>query len=138
MTALEFTHYQALNILFFVLHSAWIALTCLGWAVRRTRLWQLAAVVLTALSWFGLGLIFGWGYCPCTDWHWQVRARLGYVDPPSYVQVLVRTATGLDPGPALSDAIAVVALVAAGGLGLTLHLRDRRRAAARRLPAGGY
>ena len=73
MTALEFTHYQALNILFFVLHSAWIALTCLGWAVRRTRLWQLAAVVLTALSWFGLGLIFGWGYCPCTDWHWQVR-----------------------------------------------------------------
>ncbi len=130
MTSPDSTPDQVLNILFFVLHSAWIALTCLGWVSSRTRPWQLTAVVLTALSWVGLGLIYGWGYCPCTDWHWQVRARLGYVDPPSYVQVLVRTATGLDPGAALADAIAVIALVAAGGLGLALHLRDRRRALA--------
>ena len=34
------------------------------------------------------------------DWHWQVRARLGYDDPPSYIQLLVRELTGieLDPG----------------------------------------
>ena len=77
-----------LNGLFFVFHTAWIAFNCVGWIWRRTRPWQLATVSLTALSWFGLGVWYGWGYCPCTDWHWQVRARLGHQDPPSYIQLL--------------------------------------------------
>ena len=58
-----------LNGLFFVFHTAWIAFNCVGWIWRRTRPWQLATVSLTALSWFGLGVWYGWGYCPCTDWH---------------------------------------------------------------------
>jgi Protein of Unknown function (DUF2784) len=125
---------RALNVAFFVLHSAWIALTCFGWVSPRTRGWQLAAVSLTVASWFGLGLVYGWGYCPCTDWHWQVRARLGFVDPPSYVQLLIREATGFDPGPAAADTIAVIALSAAAVLGVRLRLRDRRREATRRSP----
>jgi hypothetical protein len=29
-----------------------------------------------SLSWFGLGLFYGIGYCPSTDWHWRIkRAR---------------------------------------------------------------
>jgi hypothetical protein len=85
--------YHLLNILnlgFFVFHTLWIAFNCVGWVWRRTRRWQFLTLTLTTLSWFGLGIWYGWGYCPCTDWHWQVRARLGYDDPPSYVQLLVR------------------------------------------------
>ena len=78
---------EAPNVGFFVFHTLWIVFKCLGWACRRTRRWQLATISLTALSWFGLGIWYGWGYCPFTDWHWQIRERLGYHDPPSYIQL---------------------------------------------------
>ena len=118
---------QALNVGFFVFHTSWIAFNCLGWMWRCTRPWQLGTVSLTALSWFGLGLWFGWGYCPCTDWHWHVRARLGFSDPPSYIQLLIREVTGIELGPDAADALAIVTLAATALLGVTLSIRDRRR-----------
>jgi hypothetical protein len=120
---------EILDVAFFVFHTAWIVFNCVGWAWRPTRPWQLLTVTLTALSWFVLGIWHGWGYCPCTDWHWQVRARLGYDDPPSYIQLLIREITGIDLAPGLADALAVSGLVAAGALGVAFTLRDRRRAA---------
>jgi hypothetical protein len=116
-----------LNAAFFVFHTAWIALTSLGWLWRRARRWQLAAVAFTAASWFGLGFWYGWGYCPFTDWHYRVRERLGYDDPPSYVQLLIRSVTGLDLATEWANAVAVVVLVVAALLGVVLTLRDRRR-----------
>ena len=74
---------EALNVAFFVFHTAWIGFNCIGWAFQRTRRWHLATVAVTAFSWFVLGIRFGWGYCPFTDWHWHIRERLGYQDPPS-------------------------------------------------------
>ena len=123
---------QALNVGFFVFHTSWIGFNCLGWIWRRTRPWQLATVSLTALSWFGLGLWFGWGYCPCTDWHWQVRARLGFIDPPSYIQLLIREVTGIELGPDGADALAIVILAVTALLGVTLSIRDRRRSTLQR------
>ncbi|HXW04801.1 MAG TPA: DUF2784 domain-containing protein [Vicinamibacterales bacterium] len=124
---------QTLNIGFFVFHTAWIAFNCLGWIWRRTRPWHLATIALTALSWFGLGAVYGWGYCPCTDWHWQVRARMGYDDPPSYVQLLVRELTGVDLPPGVADGLTVTTLLAAGVSSVVLTVRDRARG---RTPAG--
>jgi hypothetical protein len=121
-----------LNVGFFAFHSAWILFNCLGWIWKRTRRWQLATVSLTAMSWLGLGLWYGWGYCPCTDWHWQVRERLGYVDPPSYIQLLIGELTGIDPGPELADVVAVVTLTAVAGISVALSIRDRRIAATTR------
>jgi hypothetical protein len=123
---------QALNVGFFVFHTSWIAFNCLGWIWRCTRPWQLGTVSLTALSWFGLGPWFGWGYCPCTDWHWQVRARLGFIDPPSYIQLLIREVTGIELGPKAADALAIVTLAVTALLGVTLSIRDRRRATVQR------
>jgi hypothetical protein len=117
---------ELLNVVFFVFHTSWIAFTCLGWIWRRTRPWQLAAAVLTTLSWIGLGFLYGWGYCPCTDWHWQVRARLGYQDPPSYTQVLIREITGVSVSPAVADGLTVGTLAVVTGLGVVFTLRDRR------------
>ena len=116
-----------LNVGFFVFHSAWIVFNCVGWAWRRTRPWHLLTISLTALSWFGLGVWYGWGYCPCTDWHWQVRARLGYVDPPSYVQLLIREVTRVDIQPVVATVIAMSVLILAAVLGVALSLRDARR-----------
>jgi hypothetical protein len=93
---------------------------------RRTRPWQLVTVSLTTLSWVGLGALYGWGYCPCTDWHWQVRARLGFDDPPSYIQLLIREATGIDIGTEPADTLAIVTLAVAAVLGVVLTIRDRQ------------
>jgi Protein of Unknown function (DUF2784) len=118
--------WEGLNVGFFVLHTVWIGFTCAGWAWRRTRRWQLAALSLTALSWFGLGIWYGWGYCPFTDWHWQVREGLGHDDPPSYIQLLVRELAGIDLTPALANALAVGTLIVVAVLTAFVNIRDLR------------
>jgi hypothetical protein len=118
---------QLLNVGFFVFHTLWIVFNCAGWAWRQTRRWHLATIALTAFSWFGLGPWYGWGYCPSTDWHWQVRGRLGYDDPPSYIQLLVRQITGVEPDRFWADAIALVTLLVVTLLSVSLNLRDFRR-----------
>ena len=116
-----------LNVGFFVFHSAWILFNCVGWIWKRTRRWQLVTVSLTAMSWFGLGLWYGWGYCPCTDWHWNIRARLGYDDPPSYIQLLIRQLTGIEISAGRANALALIVLVSTALLSVGLTVRDRRR-----------
>jgi Protein of Unknown function (DUF2784) len=116
----------ALNVGFFVFHSCWMVFNAIGWAWRRTRRWHLATMALTALSWFGLGAWYGWGYCPCTDWHWQVRERLGYVDPPSYTQLLITELTGLPVSRAWADGITLGVFVSAAALSVWLNVKDGR------------
>jgi hypothetical protein len=125
---------DALNIGFFAFHTGWIAFNCLGWIWRRTRPWQLVTLGLTAVSWFGLGAWYGWGYCPCTHWHWAVRARLGYDDPPSYIQLLVAELTGIDLGTTTANVLALTVLVAAAVLGVAGTIRDRRAASVSAAP----
>ena len=116
---------EVLNVAFFVFHTSWIVFNCLGWIWRRTRRWHLATVSLTALSWFGLGIFHGWGYCPCTEWHWQVRARLGHRDPASYIQLLFGELTGSELTPAWADGVALCTLVVVAILSIVLNVRDR-------------
>ncbi len=84
---------QALDIIFFVFHTLVILMNSFGWIWKPLRRWHLALLVITAISWFGLGPLFGygWGYCFCTDWHYRVRTALGYDDGGvSYIQLLFR------------------------------------------------
>ena len=117
---------EALNICFLVFHTLWIAFNCVGWGWRQTRRWHLATLALTALSWFGLGAFYGWGYCPCTDWHWQVRERLGYRDPPSYVQLLIGMLTGKELDTESANVLALGTLIIAGVATAIVNVRDRR------------
>ena len=113
-----------LNVGFLVFHATWVVFVCLGWIWKRTRRWHLAAVALTALSWFGLGIWYGWGYCICTDWHWQVRERLGYAYDHSYTHLLILEFTGIDLPPVLADVITGTVFVLASLLSLGLNARD--------------
>lgn len=113
-----------LNALFFVVHTLWMGFNCVGWAWRRTRPWHLATVTLTALSWFVLGYWYGWGYCVCTDWHWQVRDQLGYPYDPSYTHLLFLQLTGIDVAPWLSDAVTAGVFALVILLSVVLNARD--------------
>src|SRR5688500_12177489 len=95
---------QFLNIFFFVFHTVWTVFNMFGWIFRPTRKWNLLTLLLTALSWFVLGIWYGWGYCVCTDWHWQVRRNLGYHDESnSYIHFLVLKLTGINMDPQLVE-----------------------------------
>jgi hypothetical protein len=117
-----------LNIFFFVFHTCIILFIVFGWMWKKTRLANLILIVLTVFSWFFLGIWYGFGYCPCTDWHWQVRMKLGLYDTStSYLEFLVEKLTGLDVSRALVDIFAVAFLVGAFCLSIMLNIRDLRK-----------
>lgn len=88
---------QILNIGFIIFHTALIVFNLTGWIWQKTRRLNLITLLLTAFSWVVLGFWYGFGYCPCTDWHWQVRRALGYDDMPrSYIEFLVEWWTPLE------------------------------------------
>src|SRR5688572_4300525 len=84
--------YQILNVFFFLFHIALILFNLFGWIFRPLRKWNLITLGITAFSWIILGIFFGFGYCFLTDWHWQIREKLGYTHPySSYIHFLVGT-----------------------------------------------
>ncbi len=96
--------YVLLDKFFFVFHSFMIVFNLFGWIWEKTRVANLIMLLLTAFSWFILGIWYGFGYCFCTDWHYQVRMKLGYFDmPSSYVKFLIDSLTGLDINAKLAD-----------------------------------
>jgi hypothetical protein len=116
--------YRAVDVLCFVFHSAWTVFVLFGWLWTKARRVHLAAVLLTAFSWFGLGLWFGFGYCPFTDWHWQAREALGYKDiPTSYIAFLVNEPTGWAIDAHLVDMLTVAAFLIAAALSLYVNFR---------------
>ncbi len=120
--------YSFLNLFFFVFHTSIVLFNLLGWIWKKTRLANLVLLTLTAFSWFFLGIWYGFGFCPCTDWHWQVRMKLGIYDrSSSYLEFLFETFTGLDVSRSLVDVFAVVFLVAAFCLSLALNIRDWKK-----------
>ena len=63
-----------------------------------------------------LGIWFGLGYCPLTDWQWDVKAKLGATNlPKSFITWFAEKLSGTDISDSLVDTITAVvfALVAA-------------------------
>lgn len=89
--------YQFLDFFFFVFHSGLILFNLFGWIWKATRKWNLLTLSATAFSWIILGIWYGFGYCPCTHWHWLVRRELGYGEMPnSYIKFLLDELVGLN------------------------------------------
>jgi hypothetical protein len=119
--------YQLLNYFFFCFHTALIFFNTSGWIFHKTRKWNLITLLLTAFSWFVLGIWYGWGYCVCTDWHWSVRRHLGYHDESnSYIQFLAQKLTGINFSIQLVDSITAIVFFISLALSIWLNIRDRR------------
>ncbi len=122
------TWFEFLDIFFFVFHLALVVFNLFGWIWKKTRFWNLIALLLTLASWFLLGLFYGIGYCPLTEWHWQILRELGETGlPSSYINYLIFRITGQTLPARLVDNITVIAAFIAFVLSLTLNIRDRAR-----------
>lgn len=114
-----------LNIFFIVFHTAFTLFNMTGWAFRKTRKWHLFTLLLTAGSWFILGIWFGWGYCAFTDWHWQVREAMGIHDRShSYIHFLLLKLTGKNFNTELVEKATLVIFLICAVLSVWLNIRD--------------
>lgn len=87
---------------------------------------NLIVLFLTGASWLILGLIVGTlGYCPLTDWHFNILYKLGEKDfPASYIKYLTDRLTGLDISSSLVDRITLWAFIGALVISVFLNILD--------------
>jgi hypothetical protein len=126
-------HWQMrfLDIFFTVFHTGLVLFNLFGWIWKKTRLANLITLLLTAASWLLLGILYGWGYCPLTDWHFRILENLGYKDlPTSYLSFLFIRITGLEVRQSVVDAATFWGLIIALSISVVLNIRTllgRRR-----------
>ncbi len=124
----EIIFYKFLNIFFFVFHVALIFFNLFGWIVPALRKWNLTTLLLTAFSWFVLGIFYGFGYCFLTDWHWQVRERLGYkTESNSYIHFLLTELTPFSLSENTVDVFTAIFFFAALAASFCVNAREWRR-----------
>jgi len=83
--------YHLIDYFFLAFHSALVLFNLFGWIWKSLRKWHLAIISLTFASWGILGIWYGWGYCPLTDWHWDILHSLGEDNlPNSYISYLLQ------------------------------------------------
>ena len=113
-----------LDIFFTAFHSLLVLFILFGWIWKKTRRLNLICILLTAASWLGLGIFYGLGYCPLTDWHFNILRRLGYTDlPNSYLSFLFTRLTGLQIDQNLVDEVTLWGLVIAMMISIFLNFR---------------
>ncbi|MEM9998935.1 MAG: DUF2784 domain-containing protein, partial [Bacteroidota bacterium] len=118
-----------LDLGFTFAHGGLVVFNALGWIWHRTRRAHLVTLGLTFVSWFGLGLVYGLGYCPLTDWHWDVKRARGETDlPASFMKYALDGITGIDWSPPVVDVLTVGMALMALGCSIALTVRDRRTA----------
>ncbi|WP_194775004.1 DUF2784 domain-containing protein [Pararhodonellum marinum] len=84
------------DIFFVVFHSVLVLFNLFAWIWRPLRKWHLWTIGLTLGSWVVLGYWYGWGYCPLTDWHWDILREKGVKNlPNSYISYLLQRLLGL-------------------------------------------
>jgi len=113
-----------LDIFFTVFHTCLVIFNLFGWIWKKTRRLNLYCLLLTAASWLILGIFYGLGYCPLTDWHFNILGKLGYTDlPDSYLSFLFTRLTGMQIDQSMVDSVTLWGLIIALIISLYLNLR---------------
>src|ERR1051325_5604048 len=103
-----------LDFVLTLLHLIIIAFNLFGWIFPGTRKANFVCLILTAFCWFILGIWFGWGYCPITDWQWRVKEQLGETNlPASFIRYYANKITGRNFDDSIVSIITLVCFVAA-------------------------
>jgi len=118
---------QFLDHFLTVFHSAFVLFVLIGWIHSRTRKAHIVALVLTAIAWGLLGLKYGLGYCPLTDWHWDIKRELGETPlPNSFTKYIIDKITGLNTNAKLVDAATLAGLLFGITMATATFIQDRK------------
>ncbi|WP_420324206.1 DUF2784 family protein [Legionella londiniensis] len=70
-------------------------------------------------------MFFGFGYCLCTEWHWEVKRKLGTEEIScSYIKYYVDHLTGMNWNPLLVTAVTGILGISAFLISCWLNLQD--------------
>jgi hypothetical protein len=118
--------YKFLDLFFLVFHTLLTLFNLFGWAWKRTRKANLTTLILTFLAWFGLGIFYGIGYCPLTDWHFRVLEKMGETNlPDSYITYIINRLLGLNPSENLVEIFTITLFFLALIISIYLNLRRK-------------
>ncbi len=84
----------------YLFHICFMLAIVFGWIPQATRIFNWYLIVVTLVSWFGLGLVFGFGFCLITDIQSRIRQRLvANGTMKSFVKDLLERVTGRELNP---------------------------------------
>ena len=110
---LDFTH---LFLIFFNLF---------GWISKKTRSLHLITILSTLFFWFVIGLWYGLGYCPLTDYHWKIKQEIGETSlPSSYIKYILDDLFNKDFSPNFINYLTVISTF--GSLTISLFLTFKK------------
>ena len=119
---------QLADIFFTILHLVIIGFNLFGWIFYKTRKAHFITIILTAISWFVLGIWFGVGYCPITDWQWQVKQKLGEQNlPNSFVKYYGEKMMGSRLDTAFVDIVTLTAFLLAATLSIYFRFFSKKK-----------
>ena len=111
-----------------LVHLVIIGFNLFGWIWPAARKAHLVCVALTAASWFLLGIWFGMGYCPVTDWQWSVKEQLGENNlPASFIKYYADKISGQNISSSLIDLVTVLSFAVAALLSVYVNFFKKNR-----------
>lgn len=114
------------DIVFYFLHLAVIGFNLTGWIWKKTLSLHLIVAGLTLASWLILGIWYGFGYCFLTDWHWQIKRKLGETGLPNSFVTYFFHSMGVPISPLTADILTVCAFTIAIGISVYRNVTHRR------------
>ncbi|MGY6742561.1 MAG: DUF2784 domain-containing protein [Cecembia sp.] len=114
---------------FTIFHSLLIVFNLFAWIWKPLRKWHLWTISLTFASWGILGIWYGWGYCPLTDWHWDILQKKGiYNLPNSYISYLIARILKLQLPASMVDTLTLLLALAALILSIWVNFFKNKKA----------
>ena len=118
---------QFLDIFFYVIHIAIILFCLFGWIHCQSRRAHLAFIGIIFACWFGLAPWYGWGYCPLTDWHWNIKQQLGVEGLPwSFIKHLWDSVFPHPISAHIADSLTIAGFILAIFLSVYLNFFNRQ------------
>ena len=85
-------------------------------------------ICATAACWFILGIWFGIGYCPITDWDWRLKTMLGEHNlPNSFIKYYADMLTGQSINAGLIDTLTAAGFFLAMMLSVYFNLIKKKK-----------
>ena len=118
---------RLLDFMLTLLHLLIIGFNLLGWIWKPTRKLHFVCILFTALCWFGLGFWYGIGYCPLTDYQWQIKTLRGEQNlPNSYIKYFADAIFGSNINATLIDVLTGISFFLAALLSVYVNFFRRR------------
>ncbi len=117
---------QFLDVFLTIIHGSLILFFILGWISKKTRKVHFILVCIIAISWFVLGLFYGFGYCFLTDIHWRVKMSLQEENLPiSFIKYIFDKMTGYDFNELLIDYITLAVFICILMISILLYIKEK-------------